>query len=236
MLIGWIQEHSLVDYPGCIACVVFTVGCNFRCPFCHNPELVLPKRIESLVGDLIPEDSFFTFLDQRRWLLDGVSICWWEPTLQCDLYDFVLQIKQHWFLVKLDTNGSNADIVEKLIVDGLVDYVAVDLKHHRFGWEKAAGVSLSSFFHNFERLLSILQRSTISYEYRTTVVQWIHGEKDITLMAQSIAGVENYYLQTYVTSKGVLDSSASMSPYDFVTMQKFCDIASNYVSHCYVRT
>lgn len=169
-------------------------------------------------------------------MLDGVSICWGEPTLQSDLYDFVLKIKEYWFLVKLDTNGSNADIVERLIVDGLLDYVAVDLKHHRFAWGKAAGVRLpSSFTYNFDRLLSILQKSTISYEYRTTVVQWIHSEKDIVLMAQSIAGVENYYLQTYVTSKGVLNSSVPMSPYDFITMQKFRVIASDYVSHCYVR-
>jgi len=134
MLLAGVQQHTLVDYPGKIACVVFTPGCNFRCPFCYNPETVLPELIKQNVYDYIPDENFFNFLEKRRWLLDGVSICGGEPTLQPELFSFAKKIKDMWFLVKLDTNGSNCDIVEKMIGEWLVDYIAVDMKYKKIFW------------------------------------------------------------------------------------------------------
>ncbi|OQX50761.1 MAG: anaerobic ribonucleoside-triphosphate reductase activating protein [Candidatus Cloacimonas sp. 4484_209] len=124
MKIGGFQKVSLIDYPGKICAIVFTRGCNFRCPYCHNPELVLPENY----SPLIPEEEIFSFLEKRRGKLDAVEITGGEPTLQEDLTEFIRKIKEMGFLVKLDTNGSFPSVLEKVIYSGLVDYIAMDVK------------------------------------------------------------------------------------------------------------
>ena len=153
MQISGVQKTTTIDYPGKIACVVFTLWCNFRCPFCHNPESVLPEQIAEIKDDLISEDAFFNFLESRKWKLDGVSICGGEPTIQPDLYDFAKKIKDMWFLVKLDTNGRDVKIVEKMINDGILDYVAIDLKHSIEKYSVATWTNeTQDFFDNYEKL------------------------------------------------------------------------------------
>ena len=124
MLIGGFQKCSLIDYPGKICAIVFTLGCNFRCSYCHNPELVYPE----LFNKPIPEEEIFSFLPKRRGKLDAVTITGGEPTLQADLIDFILRIKKLEFLVKLDSNGSDPDVLENAISSEAPDYIAMDVK------------------------------------------------------------------------------------------------------------
>src|SRR3989339_39398 len=125
MIIAGLQKTTLIDYPGKVACTVFLAGCNFRCPWCYSPELVLSEEIRKL--SKISRKDFFKFLKSRKGLLDGVVICGGEPTINKDLPDFIKQIKKLGYLVKLDTNGSNPEILKKLIKQKLIDYVAMDV-------------------------------------------------------------------------------------------------------------
>ena len=237
MLIGGIQQHTTIDYPGKLACVVFTVGCNLRCPFCYNPSQVLPKLIAVNRDDLIPEIVFFNFLETRRGLLDGVSICGWEPTLQSDLYHFVKKIKQMWFLVKLDTNGRDGFLVEKMIDEWLLDYVAVDLKQCWWKFDQACGIPLSdSFKENYEHLLDVLKQWKVAYEYRTTVIKWLHSQENIEHMAEFLEGIDHYYLQQFVSSTNLLDPDFDWESYSEEDMKKMQQVAASYVKKCFVRS
>ena len=235
MKIAWIQQSTMVDYPGKIACVVFTMGCNFRCHFCHNPECVLPERMQLFQNDLIPEEAFFNFLRARKWLLDGVSICGWEPTLRPDLYDFAKKIKEMWFLVKLDTNGRDYKIVERMIQDKILDYVAVDLKHSLHCYEDAIGIAQpAEFYHSYQKLLQVLLESKIDFEYRTTVAKGLHTADDIENMAVYIRGAKHYYLQNYIGGN-TLDPDFWGTPFNDDELEEFKKIAEQYVQHCEIR-
>ncbi len=235
MKISGIQKTTTIDYPGKIACVVFTMWCNFRCPFCHNPESVLPEQMEKIKDDLIPDDAFFNFLESRRWKLDAVSICGWEPTLQPDLYDFAKRVKEMWFLVKLDTNGRDANIVQKMIQDGLLDYVAVDLKHTLEKHSIATGtVENKDFFENYEKIRQLLLNWNVDYEYRTTVVKWMHTIEDIKSMANHIKWAKNYYLQNYV-SWNTLDPNFVWDKFDDLELEEMQKVADEFVEYCGIR-
>jgi len=235
MKISGIQKTTTIDYPWKIACVVFTMWCNFRCPFCHNPETVLPEQMKLIQNDLIPEEAFFNFLESRRWKLDWVSICWWEPTLQPDLYDFAKKIKDMWFLVKLDTNWSNVAIVKKMLWDGLLDYIAIDLKHTMNKYSTAIWVKQNQdFFDGYKRLLEILLESKIDYEYRTTVVKWMHEMNDIEDMAKYIKWAKNYYLQNYVWWN-TLDPNFWWEAFSEGELEEMCKTALQYVENCGIR-
>jgi pyruvate formate lyase activating enzyme len=172
MQIIGIQTTTLVDYPGIVACIVFTAGCNFRCPFCYNPQAVLPELIAKYQDQQIPEPAFFNFLESRKHFLEGVSICGGEPTLHPDLYAFAQQIKQKGFKVKLDTNGRDASLVQKMVNNGIVDYVAVDMKAPFEKYDQLSGISTTSAFKtNFNELLSFLQTNGVDYEYRSTLIK-----------------------------------------------------------------
>lgn len=129
MIISGLQKLTLIDYPNKVACVVFTLGCNLRCRFCHNPEFVLPEKIRAIQDQILREKSFFDFLESRRGLLDGVSVCGGEPTIHSDLPRFLREIKKRGFLVKLDTNGRYPLVLQKILDEKLVDYIAMDIKH-----------------------------------------------------------------------------------------------------------
>ncbi|TSC53635.1 MAG: pyruvate formate lyase activating enzyme [Parcubacteria group bacterium LiPW_39] len=174
MLLGGLQKLTLIDYPGKIAATVFTVGCNFDCPFCHNPELVDPQKIKK--QPRIAEKYFFEFLDDRRGMLEGVCITGGEPTLQPDLPDFISQIKNLGFLVKLDTNGTNPTMLEKLLAANLVDFVAMDIKAPLEKYKKVAGKNVS--LENIQRSVELTRRAP-DYEFRTTVLPALHSRKDI---------------------------------------------------------
>jgi len=199
MQISGIQKTTLLDYPGKVACTIFTAGCNFRCPFCHNPEQVLPERVLACKHDFIPDDVFFNFLDTRKDVLDGVVVCGWEPTLQKDLYDFISKVKNKGFLVKLDTNGQDADIVQKLLDDQLLDYVAMDIKNPYEQYEKLVGVKLTTdFYTNYHRTIQMLLSGDIDYEFRTTVIKWHHDNDSMAQIAKSISWAKKYFIQNFV--------------------------------------
>jgi len=235
MKISGIQKSTTIDYPGKLACVVFTLGCNFRCPFCHNPESVLPEQMRLIQSDLIPEQAVFNFLKTRIWKLDWVSICGGEPTLHSDLYDFAKKIKEMGFLVKLDTNGRDCEIVKKMVNDWILDYVAIDLKHTRDKYDIAVWLKQdNNFFDNYDCLLNFLLKWNIDYEYRTTVVKWMHTLEDIEQMAQYIAGAKNFYLQNYVWGN-TLDPSFWWQAFSDEELEEMCKIAKKYVQNCGIR-
>ncbi|MCX6825604.1 MAG: anaerobic ribonucleoside-triphosphate reductase activating protein [candidate division SR1 bacterium] len=186
-------------------------------------------------NDLIPEEAFFNFLKTRKGLLDGVSICGGEPTIWSDLYDFVKRIKEMGFLVKLDTNGRDYRIVERMIQDKILDYVAVDLKHSLHVYEQAIGVHQEpEFYNSYQKLLQILLESKIDFEYRTTVIKGMHTAEDIENMAVYIRGAKHYYLQNYIGGN-TLDPNFGGTPFDDEELEAFKKIAEHHVQHCEIR-
>ncbi len=217
MLVGGLQKMTLIDYPGKIAATVFTNGCNFRCPFCHNPELVhgFPLR-QGFVGqaqftvhgdDRVEKqvDEFFEFLETRKGKLDGVCITGGEPTLQPDLVDFIKRIKELGFAVKLDSNGTRPDVLRELFEKKMVDYVAMDIKASLGNYQKVCGAKI-----DLERIklsVDLIKNSGVDYEFRTTVVPGLHSEKEFEDVAEWLAGTKKYILQKYQDYGKILDDS-----------------------------
>lgn len=197
MKIDGIQKLTLLDYPGKIACTIFTPGCNFRCPFCHNAEVVLNPTND------IDECDFFAFLKTRHNKLDGVCVSGGEPTLQKDLPDFLDKIHKEGFLVKLDTNGTNPELLQYLILNHLVDYVAMDVKNDRSRYDETCGVKTNYDLINDS--IMILLNSSIEYEFRTTVVKNFHTKASLESIASSLIGCKAYYLQNFVDSKHLME-------------------------------
>lgn len=192
MVIGGYQKLTLIDYPGKLASTVFTVGCSFRCPFCHNPELVLDSGPS---GKNILEKDFFDFLKKRQNKLEGVCITGGEPTIQKDIVEFVKKIKNLGFLVKLDTNGTRPDVLKKLFDLKLLDFVAMDIKNQLKKYDQTTSV-----IGDKERIkisVELIKNSQLPYEFRTTVVPGLHQEKDFEEIARWIGGAKKYYLQEY---------------------------------------
>jgi len=193
MRIGGLQKTTLIDYPGRVAATVFLMSCNFRCPWCYSPELVLPKKIKN--QPKISEKDFFDFLKERKGLLDGVCITGGEPTINKDLPDFIKKIKKLGYLVKIDTNGSAPQMLKNLIEEKLIDYVAMDIKAPREKYEEVAGRKIN--INNIEKNIKILKESIIDHEFRTTVVPTIHSKEDIIKIANWIGPAKKYYLQNF---------------------------------------
>lgn len=189
MLIGGLLKFSLIDYPGKVAAVVFTQGCNYRCPFCHNPELVLPE----LFTAPLPEEEVWDFLRKRRGQLQGVAITGGEPTLHKDLSEFISQIKAMGYLVKLDTNGSRPDVLQGLLQTGAVDFVAMDIKSSLSGYCKATGVQVD--LRTIESSVAIIKRSGVDHEFRTTALKAIVSPEDMAAIKSLIGPAENYLVK-----------------------------------------
>lgn len=220
MKIAGLQKLTLLDYPGKTAATVFTYGCNFRCPFCHNAELANGTKLAVLSQHsslFISEEEFFAFLDKRHGLLDGICITGGEPTLQPDLADFCARIKAKGFLIKLDTNGSNPEVLRALLQENLVDYVAMDIKNSPETYRNTIGLTgdRSHFaLKAIEESIDLLLESTIPFEFRTTVVAQLHSAVTLQSCAQWIAHhakKNNYpiqsvawFLQQFVDSDTVL--------------------------------
>lgn len=194
MLIGGFQKLTLIDYPGKVATTVFTVGCNFRCSFCHNPELVdFPK--EALPTYRKNEKAFFDFLEKRKGLLDGVCVTGGEPTVQPDLLEFLGKIKGMGFLVKLDTNGNRPEVVKEVIKRELADFFAMDIKNRSGKYAETAGVDIDEA--KIQESIALIRGSGVPYEFRTTVVPGIHEESDFADIVGLIDGADTYYLQEF---------------------------------------
>lgn len=207
MLIGGLQKVTLIDYPGKIATTVFLLGCNFRCPFCYSPELVLPEKMKN--QPTISFADFFNFLKQKRGLLEGVVICGGEPTIFQDLPEFAKQIKKLGFLVKLDTNGSSPEILEKLIEKRLLDYVALDIKGPKEKYDFFAGTKVN--LPKIEKSINLLKNGEIDYEFRTTVAPGIARE-DILKIVRWITPAKKYFLQEVRFEKEVIDENIKSLP------------------------
>ena len=200
MLIAGLQKLTLLDYPGHVACTVFTAGCNFRCPFCHNAPLVLPERIE---GDPDGERTVLQFLKKRQGILDGVAITGGEPLLHRDMADFLRKIRELGYAVKLDTNGSFPERLIALVEEGLVDRVAIDVKNAPSLYAKTAGLpglDLAAV----ERSRDFLLSGRVDYEFRTTVVKGLHTADSLREAAAWIRGAKEYYLQQFKDSGDII--------------------------------
>ncbi|KKQ51773.1 MAG: hypothetical protein US70_C0013G0024 [Parcubacteria group bacterium GW2011_GWD2_38_11] len=192
MRIGGYQKLTLIDFPGTIATTVFTVGCSFRCPFCHNPELVIKSQFPAL-NNL--EEEFFDHLAKRKGKLEGVCITGGEPTIQPDIIPFIKKIKEMGFKVKLDSNGTRPDVLRKIIKEKLVDFIAMDIKSSPENYSKSVGLIVD--IQRIKLSVKMIMNSGIAYEFRTTVVPGIHQEKDFEKIAKWIKGAKAYYLQEY---------------------------------------
>ncbi|NTW27406.1 MAG: anaerobic ribonucleoside-triphosphate reductase activating protein [Candidatus Moranbacteria bacterium] len=192
MRIGGFQKLTLIDFPGTIATTVFTVGCSFRCGFCHNPELVIKSQFPAM-NNL--EEEFFAHLAKRKGKLEGVCITGGEPTIQSDIIEFIKKIKAMGFKVKLDSNGTRPDVLRKVISEKLVDFIAMDIKSSPENYSKTVG--LKADVERIKLSVQLIMNSKIPYEFRTTVVPGIHSEQDFGEIAKWIKGAKAYYLQEY---------------------------------------
>ncbi len=235
MVISYLQKTTLVDFSWKLACIVFTPWCNFRCPFCHNPECVIPSEIKKLEPNFVNEDYFFSRLDKKKGLLDGVSICGWEPTLQPDLYEFIKKCKKKGFLVKLDTNWRDSNVISKLLNEKFIDYVAVDAKYPIKILSEIAWVNIDNdFISNYTEVLNLLKNSNINYEYRTTVIKWYHDEKKIRQIISFLWNIKNYNLQNYRSWK-TLDPNFDWSSFTEEELQEFKNIAKETIKNVWIR-
>lgn len=225
MNINGLQKLSLVDFDGHIACTIFTGGCNFACPFCHNSTLVANKE------DRIDEDTILDFLKSRNGVLDSVVISGGEPTLNTDLPDFIKKIKALGFLVKLDTNGTNPSLLQYLIDSNLVDYVAMDIKNGQTNYDVTCNAKVN--FEFIKQSIKILIRSNIGYEFRTTLVKEFHNTNDIIEIKNLISGADKCYLQKYVPSTSCINSN--LTEIDQETAQDFIKILEQSVKEVHLR-
>jgi pyruvate formate lyase activating enzyme len=197
MMIGGMQKVSLIDFPGKISTVVFTQGCNFRCEFCHNPSLVLPE----MFNHVIDEGEVLSFLESRKGLIDGVVLSGGEPTIQIGLCQFIEKTKKMGFLVKLDTNGTNPDLLSDLYSKNLLDYVAMDIKHTLGKYSTIVGKSVD--IQKIQQSISIIMNSGVGYEFRTTTVPKFHSVDDIKQIAKLIDGANCFVLQEFVPDHAI---------------------------------
>ena len=233
MKIGGLQKLTLIDFPGKLACTVFLVGCNFRCPFCYSGELVMPEKIKG--HPTIPEKDFLGFLRKKKGLLEAVVICGGEPCINDDLPEFCGKIKKMGFLVKLDTNGSKPEMLKKLIKEKLIDYVAMDVKTS-FGnqkYDKATGMKI--FLGKVKKSIEIIKNSGIDYEFRTTVVPTIHSKEDIIELAKALSPAKKYYLQNFRPEKTINPAFEKIKPYPQEFLLKIQKEISPFFEVCRVR-
>ena len=207
MRIGGLQKVSLLDFPGNIAATVFLTGCNMRCPFCHNAPLVLPGQ---QTDPEIPEQALLDFLESRKGKLDGVCITGGEPTLHRDLPDLLRKIKAMGFRLKLDTNGTNPQMLEQLLAEGLLDYVAMDIKNCPEKYPVTCG---GDHLEAVKKSAALLMNSGVEYEFRTTVTRQLHTREDMEKIGAWLAGAKRYYIQQFVDSGNLIGQGLSaLSP------------------------
>ena len=229
MLILGLNKTTLLDYPEHVAATVFTGGCNLRCPFCHNRELVFAR--ESIAAGLITpysEEDILSFLKKRQGILTGVCITGGEPTLQPKLPLFLAKIKELGMLIKLDTNGFQPDVLHHLLDEGLIDYCAIDIKNSPANYARTVGlasIDLAPLRESIACLLSLTGR--FPYEFRTTIVKELHTQEDMYAIRDWIAGAGAYYLQSYTDSEQVITSG--YHAHDVATLQHFARICQETI-------
>lgn len=231
MLIAGLQKLTLLDYPGKIAAIIFTQGCNFACGYCHNPEMIPLLRV-------LPDDPQFEprnvlrFLSRRKNLLDGVVITGGEATLQPDLMTFMREIKGMGFLIKLDTNGSNPDVLEKIFERDLVDYVAMDIKHTS---EKYRELVKNDCEKTVGKSIALIMRSGVDYEFRSTILPACHSKHDLEEMGKMIRGAKRWYLQNFRPLRTLHKKFATALPFSPEELHTLEAVAKKYAEEVGVR-
>lgn len=229
MKLGGLQEISLLDYPGKISAIVWTVGCNFRCPFCYNTNMVNEE------SDILPIDHVLTFLDERKGKLDALSITGGEPLLHKDLDEFIKKVKMKGFLVKVDTNGSFPQRLQALLDDQLIDYVSMDVKAPLEKYDLLAGIHVDT--NNIMKSVRLIMDNAPDYEFKTTMIPGLLEKKDVTEITSIIKGAKRYYLQQWkkdvpILNDALRDKTTPFSKQDFLEMKQ---LASPLVESCDIR-
>lgn len=199
MEISGFEKMTLTDYPGSVAAIVFTQGCNFKCPFCHNSDLIYFK------SGVIDENEVLDYLGKRKKMLDGVVITGGEPTMQKDLIGFLNKVKDLGLKVKLDTNGAKPEILQKIIDLNLVDYIAMDIKSSQNNYSEVSGVKVD--INKIRESISIIKKSKLDFEFRTTVVKNYHNYESLLEICEYVGNDVKYYLQNFENSSRVLNST-----------------------------
>lgn len=228
MKIYGLQKLTLLDYPGKTACTIFTGGCNFRCPFCHNALLV--TDIDS--SNTYTEEYILDFLAKRKGLLDGVCITGGEPLIQGDIAEFMKKIKELGYKVKLDTNGTFPERLEELLENRLVDYVAMDIKNSKEKYAQTAGIKNLNLS-DIEKSINILKSSDIDYEFRTTIVKEFHTVSDIENIAEWIKGAKAYFLQNFEDSGNLIGTN--LSAVEMHTLDEMKNRSQAFVQNTQIR-
>lgn len=226
MEICGLQKLTALDYPGRIACTVFTPGCNFRCPFCHNAALVTAQP------ELMDTEEVFAYLQKRRGLLDGVAVTGGEPLLQSGLGDFLRRVKALGFPVKLDTNGSLPSVLRPILEEGLADYVAMDIKNSPSKYAQTCGLE-SVDMSAIRESIALIMASGADYEFRTTVVAQLHSDADFAAMGEMIRGAKRWFLQGFVDSGGLIGSGISAATK--ADMERYAALARAFVENVEIR-
>ena len=227
MKISGFQKMTLLDFPGKVACTIFTFGCNLRCPFCHNASLVLGGAEEEHT-----EEEILSYLEKRKGLLDGVCITGGEPLLQPDIKDFIGKVKALGYAVKLDTNGCYPEKLKELINGGLIDYVAMDIKNCLSEYPKTVGIK------DFDTTpvkesIAFLINSGFDFEFRTTVVKELHSAESIKALADDISGAKRYFLQNFVDSGDLIGEN--LSAHDKATLEEMKEICEKTIDIVEIR-
>ena len=221
------EKLSMVDFPGHLCCTVFTGGCNFKCPFCQNSDLVKMQNLRE-----INQDEIFSYLSKRKGVIDSLCISGGEPTIYPDLEQFIAKIKSLGFLVKLDTNGTNYEMLKRLIENNLVDYVAMDIKNSLSAYGETAGTNFVDL-ENIKKSVELLKRNLVDYEFRTTLVKQFHSTSTITEMANLLDGAKRIFLQHFVDNGTCLQKG--LNEVEKQDAEKFLDILKNHVNHVELR-
>lgn len=226
MKISGFQKLTLLDFPEHTACTIFTSGCNMRCPFCHNTPLVTGEAQEEF-----SEEEILSYLRKRQGILDGVAITGGEPLLHKDIADFIRKIKDAGYQVKLDTNGSRSGVLKALLDEGLVDFVAMDIKNTPVKYALTSGSDVP--YDEIAASIELIKQSGIPHEFRTTVVKEHHTEEDIISIAEMLGKSERYYLQQFKDSGDILCEGCSAHPEE--DLIKMAERASEHVLLCETR-
>lgn len=227
MKIKSLQKLTLLDFPNKTACTVFTCGCNLRCPFCHNARLVLgEKAVDADAKDdevFVSEEEFFSFLQKRKGLLDGVCVTGGEPLLQQDISGFLKKIKEHGCLVKLDTNGFYPEKLRALISAGLVDYIAMDIKSAPETYALATGIA-NPDIRAVKESVEIIKNSGVEHEFRTTLVKGLHTAEDLAAIGEWLSGEKKYFLQMFVDSGELVGSASATAGFSAFSKEELAEM------------
>lgn len=232
-----VQKFSMIDYPGKLSCVVFLNRCNMRCPYCHNPELVFSNDDRGMFPNITPEE-FFNFLDEKKSWLDGVCITGGEPTLHPGLLGFMRTIKDKGFTLKLDTNGSNPEVIKKIIDNKLADYIAMDVKNieSKYASTSRSKIPIASIRNSIDIIRDAGSRNLIDYEFRTTILPRFIDETDIIGIGEMLKGSKKYVLQQFKPEESLVDDSIKgEKTYSVKEIEHFRDILKDKLSGIEIR-